>query len=170
MIARASGSPTALLRNLRYEGHPVLWYALLWPLAQTLPSLVTLQVLGWCVATGTAALVLFKSPFSLNQRVALVFGYFFLYEYGALTRSYGLGVLLTIASMVVITAPTTRWVTSAVLLGLLANTSAFGTCIAIAIVVGIAFRNRPWRDDAQTRRDATFAGVLFLGFAAYAYA
>jgi hypothetical protein len=170
MIARGSRSPTALLRNLRYEGHPVLWYAVLWPLAHMLPSVNTLQVLGWCVATATAALVLFKSPFSLNQRVAIIFGYFFLYEYGALTRSYGLGVLLTVASMVAVTAPTTRWVVIAVLLGLLANTSAFGACIAFAIAAGVAVRHQPWRSGEEGRRDPTFAAVIFLGLAAYAYA
>ncbi|HEY1739224.1 MAG TPA: hypothetical protein VGI86_10960, partial [Acidimicrobiia bacterium] len=108
MIARGSDSPTALLHNLRYEGHPVLWYALLWPFARVFHSVATLQILEWFIATATAALVLFKAPFTVARRVALVFGYFFLYEYGALTRSYGLGVLLTIATMIVVTQPKPR--------------------------------------------------------------
>ncbi|HEY1739665.1 MAG TPA: hypothetical protein VGI86_13190 [Acidimicrobiia bacterium] len=170
MIARASRTPTALLRNLRYEGHPVLWYALLWPFARVFHSVTTLQVLEWFIATGTAALVLFKAPFTLARRVALIFSYFFLYEYGALTRSYGLGVLLTVATMVVITQPKPHWLVRALLLGLLANTSAFGACIAIAIAIGIAVRDRPWQNAADDRRDPVLAALIFLALAAYAYA
>ena len=95
----------------------MLWYALLWPFARVFHSVATLQVLEWFIATGTVALVLFKAPFTLARRVALVFGYFFLYEYGALTRSYGLGVLLTIATMIVITEPKPRWLVRALLPG-----------------------------------------------------
>ncbi len=171
MIARGSASPSMLLRNLRYEGHPVLWYAVLWPFAQMFRSVMTLQVLEWFIATGTAAIVLFKAPFTLGRRVALIFGYFFLYEYGALTRSYGLGVLLTFASMVAVTTKRPHWVLRAVLLGLLANTSAFGACVAIAIAAGVAARDQPWRhDDIDDRRDAVFGALVFLGLAAYAYA
>ena len=170
MIARASATPTALLHNLRYEGHPVLWYALLWPFARVFHSAATLQILEWFVATGTAAIVLFKSPFTTGRRIAIVFGYFFVYEYGALTRSYGLGVLLTVASMVAVTDRKPRWLLRALLLGALANTSAFGACIAIAIAIGVAVRDKPWDADRDDRRDPVFAAIVFLGLAAYAYA
>ncbi len=170
MIARASESPTALLHNLRFEGHPVLWYALLWPFAKLLPGVATLQVLEWCIATSTAAILLFRAPFSQGRRVALVFGYFFLYEYGTLTRSYGLGVLLTFATMVVVSGKTMHWLRAAVLLALLANTSAFGACVALAIAVGVAVRERPWQGDHDARRDPILAAAIFLAATAYAYA
>ncbi len=170
MIARASATPTALLHNLRYEGHPVLWYALLWPFARVFHSASTLQWLEWCIATITAGLVLFRAPFTLRRRIALVFGYFFLYEYGALTRSYGLGVLLTVVAMIVVTDSKPRWLARAVVLGLLANTSAFGACVAVAIAVGVAVRDRPWQTDREGRRDPVLAATVFLGLLAYAYA
>ena len=41
----------------------------------------TMQVLQWLVAVTTFALLLFRSPFPVAVRVALVGGYFFAFEY-----------------------------------------------------------------------------------------
>ena len=46
----------------------MLWYALLWPFARVFHSVTTLQVLEWFIATATAALVLFKAPFTLARQ------------------------------------------------------------------------------------------------------
>ena len=63
MIARASRRPGNLIANTAHEGHPALWYLLLWPIAKLWSSIAALQILQWCIAVSTAAIVLRKAPF-----------------------------------------------------------------------------------------------------------
>ena len=93
-IARASHSLPDLFANLRYEGHPVLWYLPLYALTRVTGDPRWMQALQLVVVVATYALVLFRSPFAVPARLAIVAGYFVAFEYGAITRSYGLGVLL----------------------------------------------------------------------------
>ena len=167
-IARASATPTALLRNIRHEGHPILWYAILWPFAKLQSSIWMLQLLQWCIAVATAAVVLWKSPFSRVQRSLLLFGYFSLFEYGVLARSYGLGLLLAVTAMACI-APTRRWLAFGITLGLLALTSAFATILAIAILIGVLIHNRDMVTTTH-RREATTAAAVALAGCVVAYA
>jgi hypothetical protein len=93
LLARDSGNLGQLWHNTRYEGHPLLWHLILFPLAHLTASPVAMQVVHWGVAVGVAALVLFAAPFQVWVRALIVFGYFPLYEYGAISRNYGLTVL-----------------------------------------------------------------------------
>ena len=169
-IARVSATPTALLRNLRHEGHPFLWYALLWPFAKLQSSIWMLQFVQWCIAIAAAAVVLWKSPFNRLQRTLLLFGYFSLFEYGILARSYGLGWLFTAIAMSCI-VPTRRWLPLGVSLGLLALTSAFGTILAIAILVGALIHDYATNAMAHRRRALTAVAFTTAGcVVAYAQA
>ena len=51
-IARASHSLGDLYTNLRYEGHPILWYLPLYALTRFTGNPHSMQVVQWAVATG----------------------------------------------------------------------------------------------------------------------
>lgn len=93
-IAKGSACFANLISNTRYEGHPPVWYTLLWILAKFTHNLRYVQGLHWLIAGMVAAGLLFRSPFSPGIRLLLPFGYFFLYEYAALSRNYAIGILL----------------------------------------------------------------------------
>src|SRR5688572_19125283 len=80
LFARNSSSLLDLAHNLRYEGHPILWYLPLWGLARLTANPVAMQVLLVAISTATAWVVLRHAPFSRVERVLLVLGYFFFYE------------------------------------------------------------------------------------------
>ena len=94
LLARDSGSLAMLWQNSRYEGHPLLWHLMLFPVAHLAARPEAMQVLHWMIAVGVAALVLLRSPFPAWARVMVVFSYFPLYEYGTISRNYALGMLL----------------------------------------------------------------------------
>jgi len=98
MIVRDSASMADLLHNSRYEGHPSLWFLLLFGLKQIAPGLAAMKVLHLAIAAAGAWLILRFSPFSLLRRALLVFGYFFLYEYTVIVRNYAVGVLCVLAA------------------------------------------------------------------------
>ena len=131
-IARASHSLGDLWSNLRYEGHPVLWYLPLYALTRVTGDPRAMQVFEWLVLCATYALVVFRAPFPLAARAALAAGYFVTFEYGVISRGYGLGVLLLLVALDALHRERPRRVTVAVALGLLAWTSLAGAVLALA--------------------------------------
>lgn len=133
LIARQSNSILDLTRNMRYEGHPVLWFLMLYAVTRFTRWLPAMQLLNVGIASCTAYLVAEYSPFTRFQKVLFCFGYFPLYEYGTISRNYGVGLFLLFLFCVWYRPDSKQeWIIGAVFLSLLANTSVYGTMIAIA--------------------------------------
>lgn len=63
LISVQSPDLAALLENLRYEGHPPLWYLLLRGVALFVPLQWVLAVTQTAIVLAMQALILWKSPF-----------------------------------------------------------------------------------------------------------
>jgi hypothetical protein len=131
-IAKASASLADLFQNIRYEGHPPLWYILLWIVSKCPHNLQGIQLLQYANASLAVTLILFRSPFPILARALLPFGYYFIYEYGCLSRNYALGLCLAVSLLIVIREQKgSRWYYP--LLFLLANSHLLGILLAISI-------------------------------------
>jgi len=93
-IAGSSHSLGDLINNTRYEGHPLLWYLLLFLLEKFTHNIFYMQVLHICIATSTVFVFCFFSPLGLLKNVLFCFGYFFAYEYSIISRNYAIEVVL----------------------------------------------------------------------------
>jgi hypothetical protein len=93
LLARESSSLADLFQNIRYEGHPCLWYLALFVISRFTTDPLGMQLLHLMIATGTVYIFLKYSPFTRLQKILFIFGYFPFYEYCAISRNYGLGVL-----------------------------------------------------------------------------
>ena len=145
-IARSSHSLGELYASLRYEGHPIVWYLPLFVLTRFTGNPHAMQVLQWTIATTTFAFVLFRSPFSVPVRITIVAGYFFAFEYGVITRSYGVNALLVVLAAVLLARPRPAWWPAAAVLVLLAWTSLPGAALAVAYAATVALTSRArWR-------------------------
>ena len=166
-IARASHSLPDLFSNLRYEGHPPLWYLPLFALTRFTGDPVAMQVAGWLIVLAVDAIVLFRSPFPVPARIALVAGYFFAFEYSVITRSYGLGMLLLVTALALLGRPRPRWLLVSVMLALLAWSSLAGAVLAGAIASSVALMW--WRDRSRVASRGALAcaaaTVVSCGFA-----
>ncbi|XZF13685.1 hypothetical protein ACTHGU_18040 [Chitinophagaceae bacterium MMS25-I14] len=141
-IAKASGSFTELLHNTRYEGHPPVWYTLMWLLSKCTHNLVYLQCLQFCIISATIFVFLFYSPFPKIVKALLPFGYFFLYEYGTLSRNYAVGVLLAfIICLLLQRQGKTNYILYYLSLLLLSNTHLLGLLLAAALHLYFLLRN-----------------------------
>jgi hypothetical protein len=138
MIARGSSSIFDLVRNIRYEGHPAVWFLLLHAITRFTTWAPAMQLLNLAIATGTAYLIAAYSPFTKLQKALLCFSYFPLYEYGTISRNYGIG-LFFLFWFCASYHPDRKQnlIIPAVLLSLLANTSVYGTMIALAFAVSL---------------------------------
>ena len=86
----AAGSPTLvdLFHNLKYEGHPGLWHALLWIVTRFTTDPIAMQVLHLAIALVIWILIFTISPFTIGEKVLLVLSYFLFWEYFVISRNY----------------------------------------------------------------------------------
>jgi hypothetical protein len=98
-IAVQSPDFASLLANLRYEGHPPLWYGLLRLASDVVGPHQALAATNLVLAFATQFLILFRSPFPRWVRLLIALSEPILFEYGTVSRSYSLGVMLTFWAM-----------------------------------------------------------------------
>jgi hypothetical protein len=133
-VARASdGFWDTLTGERRYDGHPFLWYYLLSLAARIDRSYIGLHVVTIALIVGAAYLWLRWAPFPRPLRLLLLGSYYFLYEYGVLSRSYTLGILFVFAFCALYHPLRVRYVLLSVVLSLLAATSLYGTLMACCL-------------------------------------
>lgn len=161
MLTADAGTPWRLFEMLGYEGHPALWYLVLWPVTRLTTELWALQAVHALVAVVAAYLLLAHAPFSRGRRLLLLVGYFFVYEWAVVARSYALGVLLVVLLLVTIRREKPRPVLVGVLLALLANTSAYGAIMAGGMALAWLIRHA-----GSVRSGAWRPGALGVGIAA----
>jgi len=94
-IAKGSDSYHQLIGNRRFEGHPPVWYTVLWSISKFTHDISYVQTIQWFIACLVAFLIIFYSPFPTLAKLLFCFGYYFLFEYAILSRNYGIGVLFT---------------------------------------------------------------------------
>lgn len=136
-IVRASSTPFDLLFNLRHEGHPPSWYALLWPVSKVVRSIIGLQLVTFVVGSAATWITLRTMPVSIWLRAAIVFSYFPLFEFGTISRSYSLAWLLVVTALWLTNRPgTPNWIL-ALVLAALAGTHVLMIPLAIAIAIGL---------------------------------
>lgn len=164
-----------LTRNLRYDGHPALWYLLVMiPAALGLPYF-SINVLSAVCAAAGVFLFLRYSPFPLIIKALFPFTYFTFFQYGVVSRSYCLVPLFLFLIAIKYEKKLEQPILYALLLSLFANVSAHTWLIACAFFAIYLFDLvRAWRplDKALKIRQlaAVFIFALGAGFVVFTLA
>ncbi|MHB1223769.1 MAG: hypothetical protein ACYC2G_06925 [Gemmatimonadaceae bacterium] len=137
MLARDSVSPVDLVRNMRYEGHPPLWHLVLWMVSRLSRAPEAMQLVQWLVSATTVYLVARFAPAPRTAKVLVAASYYLAFEYAVLSRSYGLGLLLLVVACTLLRTRRQGYGTLALVLALLALTSAFGLLLAAAFAAAL---------------------------------
>ncbi|MBF0466001.1 MAG: hypothetical protein HQK88_17115 [Nitrospirae bacterium] len=93
MIARDADTLHGLVENMRYQGHPMLWHLILYPITKITRNPVAMQMVHLLIATASAFVFLRFAPFSKILRGLFIFGYYPFFEYAIISRNYALGIL-----------------------------------------------------------------------------
>ncbi|RNI25772.1 hypothetical protein [Rufibacter latericius] len=126
LLARYSESYAELLYNKRFEGHPNLWYSLLFVITQFTTTLKALQITQGIFAVGFVYVFLRFAPFSRLIKLLICFGYYGLYEYGIISRLYAIEMLFLFLVCTFYPKRFFHWYSYILLLVLLAQTNLFG--------------------------------------------
>ena len=171
-IALNSHSWQDLIHNIRYEGHPVTWFALLYTLTFFTHNIFYMQLLHIIIAT-TGICVFFKyGPFTYIEKIIICLGYFLFFEYAQISREYVIGVcaLISIAAIAgelyykkkqrnepIKPSLFYAW---AMALVILANSSVYGMVLSGAMSVWIV--TLLWDERQQLTRDRPLQISVFL--------
>lgn len=89
-------SPIQLFREIRYQGHPCLWYLLVMPFAKLGFPFKTISALSFIVMAFGAGIFIFRAPFHPITKFVCLLSPIFSYYYPVVARNYCLIALLLI--------------------------------------------------------------------------
>src|SRR5436309_11855134 len=92
-IVMASDSIPELFQNLHNEGHPALWYLVLYAGFHLTRSTLVLKASSLVIAIAAVFVFLSRAPFALWHKVLFIFGSNPIYQYSVRCRNYGLSML-----------------------------------------------------------------------------
>lgn len=129
----AADSLVDLASNVRTEGHPGLWFAVLYPVSRVTSDPGAMQLVHLAIALAVAAVVLLAAPLPIGWRVLFVAGYFPLYEYCAISRNYAVGALLLFVFCGLFGTRSKRPLVLAGVLALLAQASVHALILSVSL-------------------------------------
>jgi hypothetical protein len=138
LVARDSATPWDVIHNRAYDGHPPLWYLVLWVLEKTTHDPRSMQVAHVAIAAAAVWVFACRAPFGRFIRSLFAFGYFVAYEYVAISRCYGLALLF---ALLLCTHHRRRFegaFITALLLAALALTTTVATMVAAGYAAALA--------------------------------
>jgi hypothetical protein len=141
LLARDLGWFKLVFSELRYEGHPGLWYTILWIAIHWFNA--GYAALGWiglsCAVAGAAVLI-FLAPFPRPLRYLIAFSFYFLYQYAVLARSYNMLPFFAFLAAYFYRRGSGAVVPLTLTLGFLASVSVHGMVIALALALSFGRR------------------------------
>ena len=133
LVARDANSLSQLLDNMNYEGNPALWHFFLYWITRVTHDPIYMQAFHLLIATSFIFIFNRYAPLSNLHKILFSFGYFPLYEYALISRSYALGILLVFGICALYKNRTTKYILMGVLLALLANVTIYAVVLACCL-------------------------------------
>jgi len=163
LIARDSHSLVELFHNLRYDGHPPLWYFMLYAVSRVTRNPAAMQYLHLAIAIAVAYVFLRFAPFTRLQRLLFVFGYYPLYEYAAISRNYAIELLLIFCFCVAFQSGGRKnYLLLAVILFGMCLTNAYGFLIASCLVCVMGFELLTDHNAGRIIREERWTIIIFI--------
>lgn len=93
LLARDT-TPVTLMKEIRYQGHPCLWYLLVMPFAKLGLPFRVLSCISYGIMMAAAGIFVWKAPFHPLTKAVCLFSPVFSYYYPVIARNYCLIALL----------------------------------------------------------------------------
>jgi hypothetical protein len=149
---------------LSYEGHPGLWYLLLWLLSRLHVSYAGMHWIAAAIAFLGVALLVLASPFPRWLKLLLPFTFYLSFQYAVVARSYVMAPLLIFLCAYLWPGRLERPFAIAFCLGLLANVALHTAVISggLAIVYAIDLWLGSRKDNSRVSARALVAASFLL--------
>lgn len=167
-IVWASPTIPSLFWHIHHEGHPWLWYMILWIPSRFTQSVLVLKVVQGIVATAIILFVALRSPFRRWEKALVLAGYFFVFEYTVLSRMYGVMLLAFVIYLYWRGTHRDRPIVSALLLGVMASVDTIGIILSLALLLEYAAAMYRSGRLYFSRRTAATALSIYAAITAFA--
>jgi hypothetical protein len=148
-LARAAATPVDLYQSIQHEGHPILWYLILYIGKLIVNTPLILPIAGIGIGFLAVAVFLFFAPLPFWLKGLFIFSAVPFYEYSVMARNYGISMLLLFVAAVIYRYRDKWSLLLALDLALLANTNAHSV-IFVGLIAGV------WVWDTVVVNRATF--------------
>ncbi len=138
-ITWASPTISSLFWHIHHEGHPWLWYVILWIPSRFTQSVLVLKFVEGIVSTAIILFVALRSPFRTWEKALVLAGYFFVFEYTVLSRMYGVMLLMFVVYLWQRTTHPDRPMLGAVALGVMASVDTIGIILSFVLLFEYAY-------------------------------
>jgi hypothetical protein len=162
-LVRSCSSIFDIPQATRYEGHPLLWFILLYIINSFTSSIFTIQLVHWLIMTTGVFVFLRYASLDFVYKVLIIFGYYFVFEYTAFFRNYAAGITLLFIAMVLLQRQKLVTAAAFVFLALQANIFAVFLGIALWFTVSLYFY-RQYKRPILIGSLIVMAGVLISFF------
>ncbi len=169
-LSAASPNLKTLFDYVHHEGHPALWYLLLWLPSRFTLSPEALKPIEAALGIGIYLMIGLWSPFSRIEKVLLFLNYFISFEYTVLSRMYSMSVLVLLIYLYRRCKYPEQIVWNASLLGLLANTDVLGAILSGSLLVEYAWsewQRKSWTFGRTRVAQALLVYIVLLGFSVW---
>lgn len=146
-----------------YEGNGMLWHALIYPFAHFGASILSMQILNAAFAAAAVYVILRYAPFPAALRIAIISGYFFMFEYAVIARNYSISVFLIFLIAALYKTRFERPGRFFILLVILSLTNLH-SCI-ISIVIAAMFAYETWYAAAPITKKTAIKVLVFFAYA-----
>ncbi len=149
-----------LLEQVRYEGHPVLWFLFLMPFAKLGFPYEYIGLISLSVVTASVFLVLKYFPFGKVANTAVVLSSVFIYYNPVIARNYCLVLLLVVILAILYKQRKQQPLRYAVSIALLAQTHVliFGFCLALYLLHFFELTT----DKTRSKKSLSYLGSIFI--------
>ena len=161
-LARSSPDLPTLFHYIHYEGHPWLWYVMLWLVSKVNANVDAMKVLQSFIGTGIYLMLGLASPFRRWEKLLLFSGYFVVFEYTVITRMYGVQLLLALVYIALRARRPDAVLPGATLLGLMACLDLSGMALSLGLLLEYVWSRRTERW-AVTRAKLAGAAAIYGG-------
>lgn len=135
LIAAYADNFIDLFNKVSTEGHPLLWYAILFWISKFTINPYFVQILNWSLIFGIWILVFKFSPFTKLEKILLMTSYFFFFEYSLISRNYSMTIFFGFLYIVITKNFEHKIILRSLILGLLANTTVFGAIWSMCFII-----------------------------------
>ncbi len=164
MIVRDAVSIQALIENLQYQGHTMLWHLILYPVTKITRNPAAMQMSHLLIATLTAFVFLKFAPFSRLLKVLFIFGYFPFFEFASISRNYAIGILLLFIFCACFGRDfkSRNYIILSLVLLLMCQCNALSTVLAIALAATVFLEPVLVRDFSVYKSRQFYVSVLIF--------
>ncbi len=152
-----------IFNALKYEGHPPLWYMILFPFVKLGFPLITLSLISWTISVITAYLIMTRSPFNTGIKAVIIFSCGFLFYNSVVSRIYCVIVLLLCLLAMIYKDRKKHPVIFGLLVGLLAQTHVIMS--GLVGIIGIYMIIDFFKDFKTNTAKKNWLNIFGLGLA-----